>query len=229
MRGLDSKPAGRRGPAPRRGRGAGRGGVTEVLRRGVVVWGAAWLLSLSGAAAQEYHVDLDATNLVRFISKATIEDFDGVTERIDGYVLLGDGGLAPGATEGSEFYLEVDLASLDTGIGLRNRHMRDNYLETDRFPYAVFSGRFASVEEVGNGGYRVVGEGDFTVHGVARRMEIPCDVAPAGRGYRARCAFQVLLSDFDIEIPKVMFMKLANEIRVELDFTMKPADTGGAR
>jgi polyisoprenoid-binding protein YceI len=182
----------------------------------------------SHGAAQEYHVDLDADNVVRFISEATIEDFEGVTDRIDGFIVLGEGGLTPGATEGSDFYLEVDLGSIDTGIGLRNRHMRDNYLETERFPYATFGGTFAEVSEGDDGWTRVTGRGDMVIHGVSRSMEIPCEVAPSGTGFRARCAFQVLLSDFDIEIPKVMFMKLANEIRLELDFFVAPAGVEGA-
>ena len=33
----------------------------------------------------------------------------------------------------------------------------------------------------------------------------------------------MLLSDHDIEIPKVMFLKLANEIQVEVEFTVSPA------
>jgi len=180
-----------------------------------------------GAAAQEYHVDLNADNVVRFISEATIEDFEGVTERIDGFIVLGDGGLVSGATAGSDFYLEVDLGSLDTGIGLRNRHMRDNYLETDRFPYATFSGSFAEVSEGNDGWKRVTGAGDLGIHGVSRSVEVACDVAPAGSGFRARCSFEVLLSDFDIEIPKVMFMKLADEIRLELDFFVTPAHLEG--
>lgn len=195
------------------------------LRRSLAVL--LWAAVPFGIAAQEYHVDLDADNVVRFISEATIEDFEGVTERIDGFIVLGDGGLVPGATAGSEFYLEVDLGSLDTGIGLRNRHMRDNYLETDRFPYATFSGSFEEVGEGDDGWVRVTGGGDMGIHGISRPMEIVCDVAPSGRGFRTRCLFEVLLSDFDIEIPKVMFMKLANEIRLELDFFVAPADLEG--
>ena len=181
------------------------------------------------AWAQEYHVDLAADNVVRFISKAPIDDFEGVTDRIDGFIVLGDGGLAAGATEGSEFYLEVDLASLDTGIGLRNRHMRDNYLETDRFPYATLGGVFVEVAEGGNGSFQVTAEGDLSIHGVSREAGPACSVSPSGRGYRARCAFELLLSDFDIEIPKVMFMKLANEIRLELDFFVARAQLEGER
>lgn len=180
-------------------------------------------------SAQEYHVDLDANNVVRFISQAPIDDFEGVTDRIDGFIVLGDGGLAAGATEGSELYLEVDLASLDTGIGLRNRHMRDNYLETDRFPYATLGGVFVDVAEGSNGSFQVTAEGDLSIHGVSREVEVACLVSPSGQGYRARCGFEVLLSDFDIRIPKVMFMKLANEIRLELDFFVAPARLEGGR
>jgi len=190
------------------------------------------------SAAQEYHVDRDAENVVRFLSDATIDDFEGVTDRIDGFVRLGGAGgsgeagsgLAVGATAGSDFYLEVDLASLDTGIRLRNRHMRDNYLETGRFPYASFAGSFARVSAAPGGGFTVVGGGELSIHGVNRAANIVCAVDPSGTGYRARCSFAVLLSDYDIDIPKVMFMKLANEIRVELDFLVVPAPVeGGVR
>jgi hypothetical protein len=37
------------------------------------------------------------------------------------------------------------------------------------------------------------------------------------------CAFVVNLTDHDIEIPKVMFLKLAEDIRVEVDFRVAPA------
>ena len=202
--------------------------ATESLLRGCVAV-LLWLAAPFGVVAQEYHVDVGADNVVRFISEATIEDFEGITDAIDGFIVLGDGGLVSGATAGTEFYLEVDLGSLDTGIGLRNRHMRDNYLETDEFPYATFSGSFADVGEGDGGWMRVTGRGNLAIHGVLQSVEIACDVAPSGGGFRARCAFEVLLSDFDIEIPKVMFMKLANEIRLELDFFVAQANLEGGR
>jgi len=178
----------------------------------------------AAAAGQEYQVDRAAGNVVRFISRASIEEFEGTTDRIDGYVLLDAPTLAEArGGEGTAVYLEVDLASLDTGIGLRNRHMRDNYLHVARFPYAVFEGRVDALQEVGGGGYRVSAQGVLTIHGVARERELTCRVEAEGRGYRAQCGFEVLLSDHDIEIPKVMFLKLANEIRLELDFHVRSA------
>ncbi|MFQ5536845.1 MAG: YceI family protein [Gemmatimonadota bacterium] len=193
---------------------------------------AAFLAFPGGAAAQEFQVDLDAANVVRFISRASIEEFEGVTDRIDGYVYLPgvgpDGTLPLGEPSESELYFEVDLASLDTGIGLRNRHMRDNYLEVEKFPYATYEARILSVAEGSGGsgreGYRVISQGDLSIHGVTRRVRIPCDTEPEdASGFAVRCAFQVLLSDYEIEIPRVMFLKLANEIRLEVEMHLRPA------
>jgi polyisoprenoid-binding protein YceI len=199
--------------------------------------------------AQEFHVDRDAHRLVRFSSRAPIDEFDGVTDRIDGYALLDAPRLedAEGG-EGTAFYFEVELAGIDTGIGLRNRHMRDNYLEVEQYPYATFEGTIeavrpteASVDAVGpereigalqeatpaaggGNGFTVLATGTFGVHGVSRPRSVPCTLSPEGAGYRVRCAFQVLLSEHDVEIPQVMFLKLADEIQLELDFALKPAE-----
>ncbi len=174
--------------------------------------------------AQELDVDPSAERVVRFISRTQVDEFDGVTDHIDGYVQLNGQPLSTSTGgEGTELYLEVDLASIDTGIGLRNRHMRDNYLDVKKYPYAAFKGSIASVRQGANGALQVTASGTFSVHGVSHDRQIDCDVTPAGAGYHAHCSFPVLLSDHDIEIPKVMFLKLANEIRVEVDFNVSPA------
>ncbi len=189
---------------------------------------AAGLAVAGPAASQEYAVDLEAPRAVKFISQTTLEGFEGITERIDGFVFLGEGttpaDLAPGATlRGSSLYLEVDLASIDTGIGLRNRHMREQYLETDDFPFATFEGVIAAVGEHPDGGLRITSPGTFTAHGVGTIRTIDCQVRPQGDGYRVGCAFMVTLSDHDMKIPRVMFLKLAEQARVEIEFSLKPA------
>jgi polyisoprenoid-binding protein YceI len=177
--------------------------------------------------AQEYQVDLGQENKVRFISDAPLEDFEGVTSRIDGFLFLAGEGLGGETDLGkSEFHFEVDLASLDTGMGLRNRHMRDNYLDTDRYPFATFSGKVTNLEPNGQGGFRAITRGSFAVHGIERDQEIECSAMTAGQGLRVQCAFQVLLSDHEIPIPKLMFMKIDEVMELDLDFFLSPASSG---
>ena len=174
------------------------------------------------AVGQEYHVDLDAPRRVVFISSTTLDEFEGVTESIDGYVLLDGSGVRQAtALAGTEMYFEVDLASLDTGIGLRNRHMRENYLEVEEHPFATFSGNVDSIRGAEDG-FVVSARGDFTVHGVSRPLSLSCRATPVAERFRVQCSFPVRLEDHDIEIPRIMFMKLAPEVRLELEFTLEP-------
>jgi polyisoprenoid-binding protein YceI len=181
-----------------------------------------WLLP-AGAVAQEYQVDLERSRSVRFVSDAPIEDFEGVTDRIDGYVVLQEGTLGGEDTSGGgELYFEVDLASLDTGIGLRNRHMRENYLETERFPFASYSAEIERVRRDPQRGWVVTASGTFRVHGVDRPTRVRCPVSPTGRGYRVTCEFQVSLPEHDIEIPSLMFMKISEVVELKVDFYVSP-------
>lgn len=173
-------------------------------------------------SAAEYHVDRQAKNEVIFVSDAPLDDFEGVTDRIDGYVILPEDSLTPaGKADGSRWHLEVDLADLDTGIGLRNRHMRENYLHTDRYPYAIYSGTGIRVITCAGDSCDARTAGSMDIHGVKKPMEISCTITTVPDGYRVTSAFTLLLPDFNIEVPSLMFMKISEEIKVRLDFTVK--------
>jgi len=161
----------------------------------------------------EYHVDKSASNVVKFISDAPIENFEGVTSNIDGYLIHRSNDV----TATSSLYFEVDLRTLDTGIGLRNRQMRDDYLHTDKFPMAKFTGRIVSASEAGVG-HNVTVRGVMDIHGVKKPMEITGSLAPSGSRLRLRSSFEVKLGDHDIEIPRFMFLKIDETMKLELDY-----------
>ncbi len=180
---------------------------------------ATMVLGAVSAGAQEYQVDLTQANRATFRSRAPIEDFEGVTDRVDGFVFLKGDGLVPaGNYAGSELYFEVELDGLDTGMRLRNRHMRRNYLETKKYPYAAYTAAIRLVQQAADGGFVVTASGTMAIHGVEREMDVECPIASVNRGYRVRCNFSLLLSNFNIKIPSLMFMKISDTIALELDF-----------
>lgn len=187
-------------------------------------------LTLVGAsstlAAQEYHVDPSSPRSVVFESSTRLDTFRGRTGAVDGFVLLDGDGLRSVEGPLGELYLEVELASLDTGIELRNRHMRENYLEVDEHPYTTFSGRIDRIDEEEPGGYRVRATGAFSVHGVERTRTVECGVTRTDPGLGVSCRFPVILSDHDIAIPQLMFLRLAEEVSVEVEFHLRRVDAG---
>lgn len=168
--------------------------------------------------AAEHNVDKSQKNLVKFTSDAKIETFDGTTDKIDGYLAWdGDDILSQ-----NQIYFEVDLRTLDTGIGLRNRHMRENYLETDKYPMTNFKGRITKADKAQDGKLNVVAEGNMFIHGVSRPITIKGTMTPVnGGGYRIKSNFEIKLSDYKIPIPKIMFLKISEIMKLNLDFYTK--------
>ena len=102
----------------------------------IIALGAAGFAT-ADAATLRLEIDPAAKdNEVVFVSKATVESFEGRTREAVGSIELDPAALP----DSLALRVQVDVATLDTGIALRNRHMRENHLHTDRFPHATFTG-----------------------------------------------------------------------------------------
>lgn len=181
------------------------------------------LMLVAGAArGEEFVVQPGGRNLVVFESKAPTETFRGKTKNMTGTITVNPGLLGDSAT----VHIEVDLASLDTGMKLRDKHMRENHLETSKYPKAVFDG--ATLIEMPKGAHldaehprTLEMEGTFTIHGVSRRIRVAVKttlLATEGRRELSfRTEFPVKLSDYAIPRPQFLFLKLAEtqQVRVE--------------
>jgi len=164
------------------------------------------------AGATDFVVTPGGKSKVVFESKAPIEAFEGKTSRLAGSISIDPGAVGDSFT----VHLEVDLASLDTGIAKRNQHMRENHLETSKYPRAIFDG----VTVIGPAGAKLEAgkattveiEGTFALHGVSRRIRIKAEAtysAGASPSIAFNTTFPVSLPDYGISRPQFLFMKLA--------------------
>jgi polyisoprenoid-binding protein YceI len=121
-----------------------------------------------------------------------------------------------------DFY--IDLNTLDTGIGLRDKHMRDNYLETEKYPFAEFTGKISPIPALNIGAKSpVTAVGKFKIHGVEREIEVKGTLTKNAKGeIELEAGFEVLLSDYKIPLPKLVFYELAEKQEISIKATLKP-------
>ena len=184
------------------------------LVRDVVPWALAALALSLPAEAQEtsWHI---MSGEVRVMCPLTVGgNFSATTTVIEGVVAADASGRLRGA-------LEIDLATLDTGIELRNTHLRDTYLEVDRgqnFARAVLS----AIALDGADPRTFEGETAFRatlrLHGVERPVSGVAELSrtPDGIGVVAR--FPVALSDHAIQAPRYLGVGVRDQVRVEVRF-----------
>lgn len=169
----------------------------------------------------EWHVDTKAEgNQVAFTSKVVALTFTGTTDKIDGFIYWEGDSLFAAK---DQLHFEVELASFDTGIGKRDRDMRQ-VLDTDQWPKAVYKGAIAehtAVDSTG-GAYRVKTKGILSLHGVDRALEVPGTVVVEAGRSKVEAAFTLKLADYHIEAPSLAaFIKVSEEIAVEVSFYLK--------
>lgn len=104
---------------------------------------------------------------------------------------------------------------------LQREHFNENYLESDRFPDATFSGKI--IEDIDfskDGTYVVRAKGILTVHGVQQERIIKSSIDVKNGRMKLLSNFTVQLADHQITIPKIVHEKLASEIKVEVKANM---------
>ena len=119
--------------------------------------------------------------------------------------------------------LRVDLSTLDTGIGLRNEHLRSSYLELDRGPAfhdAVLSGIVLDEPpRAGDGRHETRFSGTLTLHGVQRTVGGEAELRRRDGRMQVEAQFSLSLDAFDIPPPRYLGIGVRDriEITVELD------------
>ncbi|HEX5155432.1 MAG TPA: YceI family protein [Parafilimonas sp.] len=122
------------------------------------------------------------------------------------------------------FSFKIDVHSFKGfNSPLQKEHFNENYMESDKYPYASFSGKI--IEDVDlsvDGTYEVRAKGNLLIHNVTQERIIKSNITVKKNVITVNSGFTVLLSEHDIPIPKVVYQKLADEIKVEVNATFEP-------
>ena len=177
------------------------------------------------AGPGNYTVRPGGCNEVVFESSAPMETFRGKSRALSGWIHADPQALGDSVS----VHFEVELATLKTGLPKRDKHMRENHLQIDRYPRATFDG--VSL----NGQKRLVAgkpvaldvEGTFDIHGVRRRLRTTVTTTlqhgKEGEAIQFETSFPVSLAEYGIPRPEFLFMKLSDVQKVTVRGT---ASTG---
>jgi len=182
--------------------------------------------SVASAQARNFRIRNDGGSRIQFISDAPLETITGVSSHVTGNMSVN-----PSDTSSWSGTIRVRIASIRTGIDLRDEHLRsDNWLDAGRWPNAEFE--ITRVEGASrlrpNEVENVRIHGRFSLHGVTRDITANARVRyiPVtdemrenhvdGDVIRGHASFRVRLTDYNISVPLPVRLKVANEIRVNV-------------
>jgi polyisoprenoid-binding protein YceI len=98
---------------------------------------------------------------------------------------------------------------------LQQEHFYENYIEAKIYPNSRFEGKIIEQLDFSqDGNYTIRAKGKLNIHGVEQERIIKVQLRISKGVMYADAVFTVLLQDHNITIPKVVFQKIAEEIKV---------------
>jgi polyisoprenoid-binding protein YceI len=176
------------------------------------------LAAISSAESKTFKVvteGLEYRNLATIENESDFEAFTGKTNKVTGTITFD-----PTKKKG-QGTISVDVASIDTGIALRNDHMKsEGWLDAAKYPSITFT--TTSAKNVGGDKYKV--NGTLTLHGVTKPVTAVVTLRYRAQGDATKAAgfdgdvvqisskFVIKLTDYGIKLPPMVSGKVSNEV-----------------
>ena len=158
---------------------------------------------------------------VSFFSASVVEDIEARTQQVAAVLDLGAGRMA----------FTLPIKGFVFKRTLMQEHFNENYLESDKYPKATFTGtlvNFDATTLAAAGAHSVLVEGDLTLHGVTHRIQAPGKLELKGSQLLVTAVFPVAPADYNVEVPFLVRDHIAKvmSVRVALACDAVPAPTG---
>lgn len=126
-------------------------------------------------------------------------------------------------TENGDFAALALVKAFRFKNALMEEHFNENYAESDEYPKATFKGNIENFDfdTLSASDSLLSIDGSLTFHGVTKEIKgITLTIKLVDDKITLSGNFKVLVSDFDIEIPKIVANKLSDEVSVAFNFEL---------
>ncbi|MEQ8903803.1 YceI family protein [Ekhidna sp.] len=150
-------------------------------------------------------------SFVKFFSDAPLEDIEADNESASSIIDV----------EKMAIVIVVPIKSFSFKKKLMQEHFNESYLESGKYPNATFKGKIEGWDG-GNGSFQANAKGTMEIHGVTKEVTIDGELIFENNQIIINTVFPILLSDYEIKIPKAVFYNIAEEVEVTAKFQYDP-------
>jgi hypothetical protein len=151
------------------------------------------------------------TGKTSFFSKTPVEDISALNSNV----------LAVINSSNGEIAVKMNMTQFKFQNKLMEEHFNENYMESDKFPTGSFKGKInETIDFTKAGTYDVTAKGTLTIHGVTKEKVLTGKLTVAKDALTLDSNFEIALVDYKIEVPKLVWEKIAEKIAVKNNFTL---------
>lgn len=145
---------------------------------------------------------------ITFFSDEILEDITAINHNVQSVF----------DSKSGQIVFSITIASFEFDKSLMQEHFNEKYMESDKYPTSTFKGVIKGYT-LDNSNTDVVAEGELEIHGIKRQINVPGTMQFNVNEAMVKTKFMILLEDYKIKVPELMFQKIAEEIEITIDLT----------
>ena len=152
---------------------------------------------------------------VSFFSTTPVENIDATNSKVTSIL----------DTDNGDIVFSMQITDFIFKKSLMQTHFNENYMESEKYPKSTFKGKITNLSQIKfdtKGTYNATIEGDLTIHNVTKTVTVTGTMEVQDGKILAKAKFPVKLADYKIEIPKLVFQKIAETVDVTVDLAYTP-------
>lgn len=169
------------------------------------------LLIATVASAQNKLMCRDG--IVTFFSEAPLENIEAKNVNVNAILDL----------TRNEVAVSIPMKSFKFKKSLMEEHFNENYVESEKFPKAVFTGNVVTEKPIDldkNENIAFEAIGSLTLHGVTKSVRTAGTLEIKDKIATARTKFIIAIEDYDIEVPTLLIKNIAEEVAITVELRL---------
>ena len=174
-----------------------------------------FLLSVTLTQVQAQDKLLTRNGTISFSSRAPLENIEANSQTAVSVIDKKTG----------QVEFSVLIRSFTFEKALMQEHFNENYLESDKYPKALFKGRIDDLSKINferDGKYAVNITGQLTIHGETQSVTTTAMLSVQKSNVLANANFSILLSDYKISIPSLVADKVSKKVNISVNLKYEP-------
>ena len=168
------------------------------------------ILSVQTVFAQDKYFTKQGS--LSFFSHSLVEDIKADNNQV----------LSITDTATGEMAVQLLMRSFQFKKALMREHFNENYVESYKYPKALFRGRIMNYNERKEKSFEAEITGTLTVHGIEKEITTIANITKSTDGIILTGDFVVKVADFDIKIPAIVVNNIAKNIKITYELRHKP-------
>ena len=156
----------------------------------------------------------------KYYTDSGITEFDGSKAAFEPIKAKNESSISIFDIDDGKIAALIKISEFNFRLGLMQEHFNENYLESNIYPTSTFEGSIENFDKISLDDtlHEISIKGTLTIKGESNEILAVGFLKKNNNKIELKSSFSIKLSEYKIKIPRVVFKKIDEEVKINLNY-----------